>query len=491
MAEKMLTNKNKLTRNEIIAFVVVFTLLVLLTLFTRFYGTTDIKDYTNVSKFLAGDYNAKIRSSHSFLYGAINSPFVGLFNNFFIFKIISLVSLLLLILSVYYISGKNKRALWLMLFSPIVWYMAPWISPIQTASLLLLWGYYFINKYEKENKIKYLFYSGLFVGLGWGFWGSILFFGILLGISFLYNKKLNHVLIFVLAVFLGLLPNLILDYILFGFPFYTTIKHIMAVIAFSIFGGFYNQGSDFNLINLITVLFFIPWILYLIFDKKIFNQNKKQIIFLILSFLLLISNPQIRIALAIVPIMIVLLSSKLSKKQFYFQIAVFLIITLIVVNPYLIQIKYQTNNPEFASLVKNFQNTKVSSEFYENIIFSDLRQISEDYSDEVFVVGNTMDEYADLAFIYWGDDIKEFVSIQDYNLFLNNETTLQQQTFCTKSKIANRRDYCISMTLRKSFNDKTNYSTINYALSPDEKLELENFELVKKYQKLNVFEKIS
>ncbi|PIN95910.1 hypothetical protein COU56_00560 [Candidatus Pacearchaeota archaeon CG10_big_fil_rev_8_21_14_0_10_31_9] len=116
--------QNKLTRNEIIIFVVVFSLLVLLTIFTRFYGTTDIKDYSDVSKFLAGDYSAKIRSSHSYLFGFVHSPLVNLFGNFIVFKITSLVFLLLLIFSVYYISGKNKKSLWLMLLSPIVWYVA-------------------------------------------------------------------------------------------------------------------------------------------------------------------------------------------------------------------------------------------------------------------------------------------------------------------------------------------------------------------------------
>ena len=119
--------------------------LLIVTLSTEFYGGADIYDYADVAKFFSGKYIAKIRTSHSYLYGFIHTPFVSFMENYFIFKITSIMSLLLIVYSVYSISGKDKRALWLIFLSPIVWYMAPWISPIQLASLLFLWGYYFIK----------------------------------------------------------------------------------------------------------------------------------------------------------------------------------------------------------------------------------------------------------------------------------------------------------------------------------------------------------
>ena len=76
-------------------------------------------------------------------------------------------------------SNKNKKTLLLILTSPIVWFMAPWISPIQLSSLLFLWGYYFIKKYDEKGKIKNLFYSALFLGLSWAFWDPIIYFSIL------------------------------------------------------------------------------------------------------------------------------------------------------------------------------------------------------------------------------------------------------------------------------------------------------------------------
>src|SRR3989344_1879281 len=111
--------------------------LVLITFLTKYYGSTDLGDYSDTAKYFAGVYAADIRSSHSYLYGFIHAPLVGLLGNFFAFKITSLIFLLGIVYSVYQITGKDKRALILILTSPIVWYLAPWINPIQLASLSL------------------------------------------------------------------------------------------------------------------------------------------------------------------------------------------------------------------------------------------------------------------------------------------------------------------------------------------------------------------
>ncbi len=204
-------------------------------LMTNFYGNTDIYDYSNVAKFFSGDFNAKIRTSHSFLYGFMHYPLVDLMDNFLIFKITSLIFLGLIIYSTYIISGRNRKALLLFIFSPIIWYMAPWISPIQLASLLILWSYFFIKKYDLSSKLKYLFYSGALVGISWAFWDGILFFIPLFAISFLYNKKSSHFLLFFIFVSIGVIPRLIVDQILFGFAFQGIIRHIMATASILIY----------------------------------------------------------------------------------------------------------------------------------------------------------------------------------------------------------------------------------------------------------------
>src|SRR3989344_4266764 len=114
--------KAKFSNNLIL--VVVFFLLFLITILTQFYGNADIGDYADVAKFFAGDYNAKIRSSHSYFYGFMSAPFVKLTKSFILMKIMSLVWLVLLILSTYLISGKNRKYLLIIITSPIFCYIA-------------------------------------------------------------------------------------------------------------------------------------------------------------------------------------------------------------------------------------------------------------------------------------------------------------------------------------------------------------------------------
>ena len=103
----------------------VILILIIITLFTRYYGSADAGDYSDSAKFFSGKYAGDIRNSHSYLYGFIHSFFVGAFENFFFFKITSLVCLALIIYSVYYISNKDRKTLWLILLSPTAWYRLP------------------------------------------------------------------------------------------------------------------------------------------------------------------------------------------------------------------------------------------------------------------------------------------------------------------------------------------------------------------------------
>ena len=135
-----------------VIFIVVILIMFILVLSTKYIGSTDVSDYAGTAKFFAGYYNAKIRSSHSYFYGFMSSPFVKITGNLIGMKIMSFIWLVMIMLSIYLISKKDKRTLLLIVTAPIFWYMAPWINPIQIASLLFLWGYYFIDIYEIINQ---------------------------------------------------------------------------------------------------------------------------------------------------------------------------------------------------------------------------------------------------------------------------------------------------------------------------------------------------
>ena len=474
---------------KLLAIFVFILFLVSIVLLTDFYGNADTYDYSNVAKFFSGDFNAKIRTSHSYLYGLLHAPIVDLTDSYLVFKFSSLIFLSLIVYSVYVISGKNKKSLWLMVFSPIVWYMAPWISPISLASLLFLWGYYFIKKYDFTSNINYLFYCGALLGLSWAFWDGALFFIHLLGLSFLYNKKLSHFIGFMIFVLIGVLPRLILDQYLFGFAFYGIIRHIMASTAILLYGGIYGETLVSRSMSLV-ILFFIPWFSYILLKKEVFRESKKDIIFVILALIILFMNSQIRLLLLILPIVTLLLSRNIDQKGFNKQLTIFMIINLIVIVPYVLQMNNSISSiqgQDIGSLIVFERN--INQSFSKSVISEDLKNIGEEYPDETFIVGNKNDNYASLANIYWGDRIKEFVSIEDYNLFLSADPIISEKKLCTHNRINERRDFCASIILRSSFSDKTNYSDITYAITDEDKIDLQRFSLVKKYNTLYLFRK--
>lgn len=480
--------------------VLLIVVLVLLTLLTKYYGSTDISDYSDVAKFFAGKYSADIRSSHSYLYGFIHAPFVKLTGSFIFFKITSTLVLLGICISVYFMAKKDFRAFLMMFLSPIIWYMAPWINPIQLSSLFFLWAYYFIEKYNKSESIKHLFYSGVFIGLSWAFWDTMLFFGSFLGIVYLFDKKFNHSFYFLAFVFVGLLPRMVLDTFLFNFPFYTILKSTFGTIA-NVFGGIYSAGLftkatnySHSLLVFLPVILTIPFYFWTLFKKDFFRKNKKKMIFLSLSLLLILANPQTRYTLIIIPIITLILYNHLTLRRFKIQLILFAVVLLLFVNPYALQTKYSVDGEyyaDFSFFLLNPFDFNLTIQNNQEIVLNDLNLIINKHPDQTFLVGPYPDHYQYISHFYWGDKVKEFVSIQDYELWQEDSQDLFKKTFMPVPNIPTRRQIWISGGMSKNFNDKTDYSNIKFAIGVGETLNIKDFNLVQKYNKLYLYEKIN
>lgn len=451
--------------------------------------STDVKDYSDTAKFFAGEYSAKHRSAHSLLYGMMLSPYVKVSDNFFIIKLSSALFLSLLILSVYYISGKDLKTLWLFVLSPIIWYMSPLVSPIPLATLLFLWAYYFVKKFNSEEKLRYFIYSGLLVGLASAFWDTALYLSFIFLVSFFYNKKFYYSWIFAVFLAVGLIPRLIADQLLFNFAFYSIIKHASAVFAFTLFGGIYESGfRSMYILSLIIFILFIPVYTYLFYKKDNFLKYSGEVVFFSLFILFVISNPQPRFLLFITPISALVLGKIISRKQFKIQFILFLIISTLVIAPYIIQTKYETNWSRFDEAVRNINELSILTDSNE-IIRSDLERITEEFPEKVFLVGNKNDNYRRLAHLYWGENIEEFVSIEDYNLFLEGNDNIASKKISSDSDYRFRREIWIEIGLQKNSNDITDYANIEYGVGLGEPIEAEGFEVVKEYDFLYLSKK--
>ena len=451
---------------------------------------TDVKDYSDTTKFFAGEYKAKLRTSHSILYGLMLTPYVKLTNSFFLLKFASAIWLSLLVLSIYYISGKNKKTLYLILACPLIWLMSPWLSPLPLVSLLFLWAYHSIKKFDSEEKFRYILFSGFLIGLASAIWDTAFYFSFIFLLAFLYNKKLSHSILFIIAVFIGMIPNLIVNQIVFDFPFYSLTKHFLAVIAFAVYNGAYEQGySNPSFKSFLIIFLFIPFYFWIFFKKNNLKKYTKEVIFISLSFLFILTNPQLRLLILFIPIIILLLGKELDNKQTRRQIFIFILLSLLTLSIYVIQISYDTNARTIEKVFGQFPDIKFYNPPPYILIKLDLDEIALDYMGQVFVVGNTNDDYGELAHLYWDNKIKEFISIEDYNLFLSNSTAIVSKRISSNSLPEFRREIWFEIGLSKNSNDPTDYESIRYGISTSENLDIQGFKFKKKYQVLSVFEK--
>ena len=345
---------------------------------------------------------------------------------------------------------NSKKTLLLFLLSPITWYSAPVISPIIISSLFFLWGYFF----RKSRVIL----SGILIGISIALWNSVIFILFFMLLCFFYDKKFYELLIFLLAVFIGFLPLVLLDYFLYGIPFYSLLKFIFGTVVIftsgSIYGGAKQAAGTF--LDYIYFIAFLPAFAFVFFKKNIFEKNKREIIFISITILFFFLNPQIRYLFFLWPIIIILLSDSLNDKQFKIQSIIFSAITIIVIILYIF-----TSVPSYS-------------------LKASMNKIAEQYPNESFIVGNNYDDYTLLALAYWGNDVKEFISIQDYEMYLENSTILYEKKIISTPKIQERRRIWVGGGLLAA-EDNIDYDSVNFVLGIGEPVAIENFTFIKNY----------
>ena len=466
----------------------------LLSLLTHFQDSTDQGDYTDIAKYFTGNYAAKVRTSHSLLYGFIHSPMVKIFQSFTVMKITNIIFLLLIVASIYLLSDKNPKTLLLATISPIFWYLGPWITPIMPATLLSLWSIHFLRTlgYEKESwrNIKNLIYAGVLSGLAVSLWDGFLPFLVILIICFFYDQKINHLTVFILSILLGMSPLLILNQAYYGFAFYSQIKYALTISVFAVYGGFNGNVAPFFWQSYLAYILIIPFTAYLLFKKNYYLQNTKEINFLALSLLfVLITNPQIRYLMILWPLLLIHTAKNINEVQFKRQIAVFALVSILISAPYLVQIGYQTSYSELTRVLQN--NGLTIGPLNDNLLENNFIELTKDYPNQTFVVGNADDDYQQLAHIYWGKDVNEFVSIQDYNLFMQNKSTIFEKTFSSNPLFPDRRQIWISGGIRRNLQDATDYGAIQLGIGVNEPISLKEFNLTKNYGQFYLSKRVS
>ena len=456
-AFKLIFKGDSMKKPVVLILIAFFVGLVLFNVFSTKVMFTDTAQYLGVAKEFAGISITKVRNTPGWLYGWVLGEILKVNESLLAVKLFNAMWLFFDAILLYFIT-RDKKALLLFVFSPIVWFMASWINPILMISFLLLSAYYLFKKYEENKKLSYFILSGLLLGLIPALWFAGVYLSIFFLFAFFYNKQLKYLIYYSIPFFATFSLRLILDYYYFSFPLYSLVRGFGSNMAY-----FLNitpeSGAGFPYLEFLLIFLIISPFIYKIY-KLNFKEYKSELIFLGLSVLVFIMNFQLRYFIILAPIFVLLIYKEISKKELFTHIAISLILIVLLTSPYF-------------------------GETDDYLIMKDLKSIENDFPDEKFIAGgeNLSEEEAfTLGTLYFGKNIKEFIWYSDYKF--KDEDTQREYSFGSKSRIDNIRDIKINLIYERTEGNKDSDYLI---MIGDGKVE--NFGLVKEYKILKVFKK--
>jgi len=444
--------------------VAIINLLIIIPIFTKKIFFADTTDYLGVARYFYGDLTSIIRNTHSWDYGLFLSFFLQIWNSMIMLRIINIIWILLTGYLLYKMYPK-KSVLLLWFLSPIVWFMAPYVHPLPAATFFITCAYYFIKKYETSTKKAHIITSGICIGAATVFWDGMIVLSAIFMLAFLTNKKVYEALYFLGGFGAAFSIKLLTDWVLFAFPLFSTFRQMGSGFLFVLRKASFDDAVHFNGLNYLLILIAISPLLITLYRSCKEHKQESAYIFLLLAFF--IFNNQLRYSIIIAPIALLLIAKQANTKE----LLIHTIVSVLVIS-YLIA-------PAFTYT----QDEELREE---------LEQIGKDFPNEIFLVGSgskeLRDDYLRFSSLYFGDDIKELVSWEDYDLAQRNETIFYDVLLETDSqKINNLRN--IRVTLGTSRVSTRTYEEVEYLITREKETTAEGFELIKEYEILNVFKK--
>ncbi len=399
--------------NVFIIFLIFIVVLLTYSIFSSNASFTGTREYINLAKEFAGLNRANFYVFHSVGYGLFLSLFLRMLPYLLTLKIISALFLILDAYLLYKLTN-NKKVLWLWIFSPLVFYInILLISPILATSTCLLLSYYFLKKYEGENKKIYFIISALSLGLMGIFRIPALAIIVLFMVIFFYKKTFKEFFYYSILVLVVISIRFLIDYLIFGVPFYS-----MAI--FLTFVGSQNYIS-FSLPKFLSWYWLASLIIISPFTLLIYKtKSKKELLFVIITYLYLSMIADYRLLLVIAPFVIILLAKILNKKLIMASsfISIFLILLL---------------------TFNSFGNNE------NNILKDDLISIEKDFRGKVIVVSDS--NACMFPALYWNDF--NYVWLRDYTLHKQNKTAYQEYVISSNPTIKASKTVEISINLNQ------------------------------------------
>ena len=420
---------------------------------------SDVPQYLAVGKEFAEISHAKVRNTPGWLYGWFIGKVLDVFPYLNAVKVLNLIWYLLALLLLFFMVKKSEVLL-LYLISPLVWYLAPWINPLPLISLLLLIAYYL---FYKDNLIS-LILGGLVLGLATAIWWPAFYFSVFFFVSFLYDRKFWNVILILISFLITFSIRVIFDWYYFSMPFFSILRGFGSNLSFLV-GEAPGGLPEHNIVKYFLVIVIISPLLYRLAFVNWFKE-KKTAIFLILCLILFLSNFQLRFFFTVMPIIILLIANKITRKELIGGIIVSVIVVSFLTSNYFVS--------------------------QDKLIKDDLKNLEKDLPNERFIIGyegGSEEEASYLDTLYWGDKIKEFIRYSEYRLWLKKENLFREYKFESKSKINDLRK--LELDLKYLVNGDNDFKDVKYwILIKGGKVD-GDFELFKEYGVLKVFKKNS
>ncbi|PIN89495.1 hypothetical protein COU57_05865 [Candidatus Pacearchaeota archaeon CG10_big_fil_rev_8_21_14_0_10_32_14] len=443
-------------------FIIFAIILFLYALFSIKISYHDSNEYITVAKYFAGINNVDLFSAHSVLYPILISLALKMWASDIMLRLCNVFWIFLISISLY-LFKKDKKLLLLFIFSPIVWIVGIQTTPVLPATLFFTLSYLF---FEKKSIKYHLYYSGLFAGLSIAFYDPMIILIVFYLLIYFWRNTFNDFLMFFIMMTIGIFPRLIIDYKLFGNPFYSFIRYFGANVLVSM--GV-RESRNFGVLLdkpqlLLPLIIIISPLLIFIYKIDIKKYKNELLLIILVSSFFLIRIFNIKYFLILTPIILMSLKEVLTDREIKWHCILSIFIILIFVS-----------NTFSYKIDRDSQN--------------DLEEIEKNYPSNLYLT------YTDQAYniaVYSWENNPRFIWLQDYEAYNDNRSTMKSYSVETKSKIPLRE----KMVIRFDFDrpDNQSYGEIKYLIinknilyKIDKTPSLRNYQLIKCYNELCVY----
>ncbi len=425
----------------------------------------DTHEYITVAKELAGIHNVNVHSGHPFIYPAYLSLFVKLVPAMWAIKfanvlwLIGIAALLLL-------ASRNPKAFLIFVFSPLVWWLSPQVTPVLPAAFFFTLAYLSMKTAEHTSKLRWLAICGAALGLATSLYLPVVLPALLMLLFFFYNKQFKFAIFTILFGVVGFLPSLILEYYMFNNPIYSLIRYAGA--AFTVSTGITNTighsaagglASNIGWLLLAALLLITP-LLFLLYKVEWRKYWREGVLILLTSVFFIFWAGHwrgVKYFMIFAPVLMLLLSTRLNRKQLLAGILVSIALTGFMAYGF-----FGGGKPD-ALLAKDMRD--ISDGGYEKLVA---------YGDEAgtfFAVSL----FENKPLIFWG---------KEWDAVVNNKTAFSEYSYSLKSpKMGLLEQFQITARLATKPND---FSSAKFVVKKDFKMP-SGFDLEKCYRVVCIY----